>query len=105
MHYLSLHRFNRDVAQLVARYVRDVEVGSSSLLIPTAKTSTLMIQSARFLYFETQYALMNRYLDTLSSSPILAVNAAPLKPVATIFPLGFNKTVCGIPENENTETA
>jgi hypothetical protein len=26
---------NRDVAQLVARYVRDVEVGSSSLLIPT----------------------------------------------------------------------
>jgi hypothetical protein len=25
----------RDVAQLVARYVRDVEVGSSSLLIPT----------------------------------------------------------------------
>lgn len=27
--------FNRDVAQLVARHVRDVEVGSSSLLIPT----------------------------------------------------------------------
>lgn len=25
----------RDVAQLVARHVRDVEVGSSSLLIPT----------------------------------------------------------------------
>ena len=27
----------RDVAQLVARHVRDVEVGSSSLLIPTKK--------------------------------------------------------------------
>ena len=27
----------RDVAQLVARYVRDVEVGSSNLLIPTKK--------------------------------------------------------------------
>ena len=26
---------SRDVAQLVARHVRDVEVGSSSLLIPT----------------------------------------------------------------------
>ncbi len=28
-------RKNRDMAQLVARHVRDVEVGSSSLLIPT----------------------------------------------------------------------
>lgn len=28
---------NRGVAQLAARHVRDVEVGSSSLLIPTTK--------------------------------------------------------------------
>ena len=28
---------NRDVAQLVARYVRDVEVAGSSLVIPTEK--------------------------------------------------------------------
>ena len=31
---LSLHR-NRDLAQLVAHYVRDVGVGRSSRLIPT----------------------------------------------------------------------
>ena len=30
---------NRDVAQLVARHVRDVEVGRSSRLIPTPKRS------------------------------------------------------------------
>ena len=30
-------KIHRDVAQLVARHVRDVEVGSSSLLIPTKK--------------------------------------------------------------------
>ncbi len=31
----------RGVAQLVARYVRDVEAGSSSLLTPTKKRETL----------------------------------------------------------------
>gem|GEM_PF-3131075 len=38
VHYFSLENImDRDVAQLVARHVRDVEVGSSSLLIPTKK--------------------------------------------------------------------
>ena len=32
---LPLHPQNRDVAQLVAHYVRDVGVGRSSRLIPT----------------------------------------------------------------------
>ena len=35
---------NRDVAQLVARYVRDVEVAGSSLVIPTCKKG----QSSKF---------------------------------------------------------
>ena len=36
-HYLCVHKtqVNRDVAQLVAHYVRDVGVGRSSRLIPT----------------------------------------------------------------------
>ena len=35
---LRNHPQNRDVAQLVAHYVRDVGVGRSSRLIPTAKS-------------------------------------------------------------------
>ena len=31
----AAEKFGRGVAQLVARYVRDVEAGSSSLLTPT----------------------------------------------------------------------
>ena len=34
---LPLHPQNRDVAQLVAHYVRDVGVGRSSRLIPTTQ--------------------------------------------------------------------
>ena len=34
-HYLCARKANRGVAQLAARHVRDVEVGSSSLLTPT----------------------------------------------------------------------
>ena len=36
-HYLCARKANRGVAQLAARHVRDVEVGSSSLLTPTLK--------------------------------------------------------------------
>ena len=38
----------RGVAQLVARYVRDVEVGSSSLLTPTKKR---ILKYLRILFF------------------------------------------------------
>ena len=38
----------RGVAQLVARYVRDVEVGSSSLLTPTKKR---ILNYLRILFF------------------------------------------------------
>lgn len=42
----------RDVAQLVARHVRDVEVGSSSLLIPTKKIKIkAVVRSDYCLYF------------------------------------------------------
>ena len=39
----------RGVAQLVARYVRDVEVGSSSLLTPTKKENSQLIENSLFL--------------------------------------------------------
>ena len=55
MHSLLRHksRPNRDVAQLVAHYVRDVGVGRSSRLIPTEKSNGLYL----LLFF---YALMVR---------------------------------------------
>ena len=37
--YFCPRKTARGVAQLAARHVRDVEVGSSSLLTPTIKTS------------------------------------------------------------------
>gem|GEM_PF-2860678 len=43
--------FNRDVAQLVARYVRDVEVGSSSLLIPTKRHLNVEFSALKCLLF------------------------------------------------------
>ena len=43
-HFLS----NRNVAQLVAHYVRDVGVGRSSRLIPTKATNDFII--CRFLF-------------------------------------------------------
>lgn len=51
---LSLHRkikneTNRDVAQLVARHVRDVEVGRSSRLIPTKKKTGSQMTIGLFL--------------------------------------------------------
>ena len=57
LHSLLRHksRPNRDVAQLVAHYVRDVGVGRSSRLIPTEKSN----RSFLLLFF---YALMGRKL-------------------------------------------
>ena len=41
----------RDVAQLVARHVRDVEVGSSSLLIPTKKIKIKAVVSSDYCLY------------------------------------------------------
>ena len=50
----AVGKVHRDVAQLVARHVRDVEVGSSSLLIPTNKQEEDVLNkdlfSTSFLY-------------------------------------------------------
>ena len=49
----AVGKVHRDVAQLVARHVRDVEVGSSSLLIPTNKQEDVLSKdlfSTSFLY-------------------------------------------------------
>ena len=51
---LSLHPQKRDVAQLVAYYVRDVGVGRSNRLIPT-------LQDARFLNFSSLASLFCRF--------------------------------------------
>ena len=53
IHYLCGRKANRGVAQLAARHVRDVEVGSSSLLTPTRyHTIILSIDSCVvFAYF------------------------------------------------------
>ena len=51
LHSLLRHkcrnRSNRDVAQLVAHYVRDVGVASSNLVIPTRRQSII---GCRFFY-------------------------------------------------------
>ena len=46
----------RGVAQMVARYVRDVEVGSSSLLTPT-KRSNIINMFDLFIVIECYFAL------------------------------------------------
>ncbi len=45
---LTLHLQNRDVAQLVAHYVRDVGVGRSNRLIPTKKE---VVQDGQPLFY------------------------------------------------------
>ncbi len=42
---------NRGVAQLVARYVRDVEAGSSSLLTPTKQIKALPLKREGFFHY------------------------------------------------------
>ena len=42
--------FYRDVAQLVAHYVRDVGVGRSSRLIPTAQSADRFNTCLRFIF-------------------------------------------------------
>ena len=46
----ALAKQKRNVAQLVAHYVRDVGVGRSSRLIPTIKNDKLYYTACRFFY-------------------------------------------------------
>ena len=47
---------NRDVAQLVAHYVRDVGVASSNLVIPTLKTAETICFSCLFFALYTTFS-------------------------------------------------
>ena len=48
--------FYRDVAQLVAHYVRDVGVASSNLVIPTLKTAETICFSCLFFALYTTFS-------------------------------------------------
>ena len=50
------------MAQLVARYVRDVEVAGSSLVTPTQTTTLHESANVCCFYFPTQQTLKNIYL-------------------------------------------
>ena len=63
------NRSNRDVAQLVAHYVRDVGVASSNLVIPTLKTAETICFSCLFLPF----TLLLVTLQLLKSNFAIAV--------------------------------
>ena len=73
LHSLLRHkchnRSNRDVAQLVAHYVRDVGVASSNLVIPTLKTAETNCFSCLFLPF----TLLLVTLQLLKSNFAIAV--------------------------------
>ena len=60
LHSLLRHkchnRSNRDVAQLVAHYVRDVGVASSNLVIPTLKTAETNCFSCLFFALYTTFS-------------------------------------------------
>ena len=47
----AVGKVHRDVAQLVARHVRDVEVGSSSLLIPTNNIKIKAVVSSDYCLY------------------------------------------------------
>ena len=49
---------NRNVAQLVAHYVRDVGVGRSSRLIPTEKGLTLLSELNLFYFIPISYRVL-----------------------------------------------
>ena len=54
----------RGVAQLVARYVRDVEVGSSSLLTPTKKENSQLIENSLFLFIFQNSTYIHRRISS-----------------------------------------
>ena len=81
LHSLLRHkchnRSNRDVAQLVAHYVRDVGVASSNLVIPTLKTAETNCFSCLFFALYTTFSifaitekqLCNRSKATIQYNP------------------------------------
>ena len=81
LHSLLRHkcrnRSNRDVAQLVAHYVRDVGVASSNLVIPTLKTAETTCFSCLFFALYTTFSnfaitekqLCNRSKATIQYNP------------------------------------
>ena len=79
---------NRDVAQLVAHYVRDVGVGRSSRLIPTfPRVKCLIIR--HLIFFNTEFAqhLHNRgpFWGKKRCSEVLADNTLRLRNILNIF--------------------
>ena len=56
----------RGVAQLAARHVRDVEVGSSSLLTPTKKGSHISVNPFLFPLPAITFLIVPLYLLTIS---------------------------------------
>lgn len=52
----ALAKKERDVAQLVARHVRDVEAAGSSPVIPTGSRQAI---ACRLFYLETFFCLLN----------------------------------------------
>ncbi len=51
---------NRDVAQLVAHYVRDVGVGRSSRLIPTFDAKCRLVSWVKLLIFSTKHCVVSK---------------------------------------------
>ena len=74
LHSLLRHkcrnRSNRDVAQLVAHYVRDIGVASSNLVIPTLKTAETICFSCLFFL---PFTLLLVTLQLLKSNFAIAV--------------------------------
>ena len=85
-HYLCVHKtqVNRDVAQLVAHYVRDVGVGRSNRLIPTIQPKRSMQQCSFFHAFNCSSSY-KRFLFLYFYSPTLQLSQHTLLP--TIPPL------------------
>ena len=63
--YLCQHLRVRDVAQLVARHVRDVEVDSSSLFIPTDLRSRECVSSRLLDLFFCSYWIERNLIPVL----------------------------------------
>ena len=86
---------NRDVAQLVAHYVRDVGVGRSSRLIPTKKKVT--VRAAVTLFFRYAYTGFEKKKELrIRNSLILS---APLEAELLNLWEDFKKVVQFIDEN------
>ena len=66
----ALAKQKRNVAQLVAHYVRDVGVGRSSRLIPTEKGLTLLSELNLFYFISISYRVLRDQRKKLRDSLI-----------------------------------